>query len=504
MTNQLLLTIEPVTFSLLGQLNQILASAGIQAYVVGGLIRDTFLGKTTSDIDIAVDTEALRGAGRVAGILGGSFVPLDEINRIGRVVLPQRETQGRCFTIDFSTFPGTIEEDLSRRDFTIDAMALSLMELAQDSKPAHLIDPFHGSEDLERGTIRLVSQGAFVADPVRLLRAVRLAAELDFTLEQETEARLLGEAKLVSRVPGERVREELLRILGIPKSGSLLTYLDRLGLLTQVIPELEVTKGVSQPKEHFWDVFRHSLESVAVVDFLLRRGEWADAGSETLTSVPWSGELKHYFDLEVSSGSTRRLMLKLATLLHDIAKPQTKAPDDTGRIRFLGHGNEGAELVTNIMERLRFSAREIKLVATMVKYHLRPGQMRQDDDLPTSRAIYRYFRDTGDAGIAILFLNLADHLATRGPNLEPDAWRENTKLITYMLMQYYQQKEVATKERLLTGDDLIKAFGLKPGPEIGRILEKVHEAQAAEEVKSHEAALALARSLLTESREEAG
>ena len=134
---------------------------------------------------------------------------------------------------------------------------------------------------------------------------------------------------------------------------------------------------------------------------------------------------REYFDRPVSSGSTRRSLLKLAALLHDIAKPQTKAFDENGRMRFLGHPETGAEVVESILERLRFSAKEIKLVTLMVKHHMRPTQLSQDA-MPTSRAIYRYFRDTGDAGIDTLYLSLADHLATRGPGLLPDQWEYHT------------------------------------------------------------------------------
>jgi poly(A) polymerase len=299
-------------------------------------------------------------------------------------------------------------------------------------------------------------------------------------------------------VPGERVREELLRLLDVSRGGQFLNYLAELGLLTVIIPELAKTKDVDQPVEHYWDVFNHSIMTVSAIDFILGQGVWDFPDDGILTEVPWSPELAHYFEKPVASGSNRRTLLKLAALLHDIAKPQTKSPDKNGRTRFLGHTEEGETMTNTIMERLRFSIRETKLVADMVKYHLRPTQMGQP---PSRRAIYRYFRDTGKEGIDILFLSLADHLATRGPNLIPEHWQLHTEMTRYVLEEHFRQESIVLPPKLVDGNDLINIFGLKPGPRLGEILEIVREAQAAGELTSRDAALDYIRSsLLTEGR----
>jgi len=279
-----------------------------------------------------------------------------------------------------------------------------------------------------------------------------------------------------------------------------LAYLDELGLLTVMIPELAQTKGVVQPKEHFWNVFDHSLKTVAAADFLLRRGDWEYTGKEVLEATPWSAELQEHFNLEVSSGSTRRLMLKLAALLHDIAKPQTKIIDATGRMRFLGHAKNGAAISADILERLRFSNKEIKLVEIMVSHHLRPTQMSQSG-LPTHRAIYRYFRDSGDTGIDILFLSLADHLATRGPRLDLDEWQEHTQTVSYVLSRHLEQEGLVRPPKLIDGHDLMNIFGMRPGPRIGQLLEAVHEAQASGEINSREEALSYIQKRLSDKGE---
>ncbi|GAI28707.1 unnamed protein product, partial [marine sediment metagenome] len=172
-----------------------------------------------------------------------------------------------------------------------------------------------------------------------------------------------------------------------------------------------------------------------------------------------------------------------------------KAIDARGRMRFLGHAKEGAAITATILERLRFSTKEVKLVETMVRYHLRPGQMGQNE-LPSPRAIYRYFRDTEEAGIDILFLSLADHLATRGPQLNMAQWQEHSRIVNYVLTQRFEQAALVVPPKLVDGHDLINIFGMSPGPKIGEFLEQVHEAQASGEVATREEALSYIRERL--------
>jgi len=490
--------------SLLTRVGRLLAERGIESYLVGGWVRDQLLKRATADIDIAVDADALKIAAEVATVLGGKYVPLDEVNGVGRVVFAAgaAPAEGR-WEIDFSTLRGNIDDDLAWRDFTINAMAIRLEEAVASGGGAddgaairlsRLIDPFGGRDDLYQGVIRVVSKTAFESDAARLLRAVRLAAELGFSIERGTE-RLIGQhARLIAGVPGERVREELLRILEAPPAGRMMAYLDELGLLTAIIPELAQAKGVEQPTVHFWDVFDHSLQTVAAAGFLLRRESVAYAGEEVLAAVPWSAGLEQHFSEAISRGSSRASLLKLAALLHDIAKPQTKTVDADGRARFLGHAREGAVMAAEVLERLRFSSREIALVATLVKHHLRPGQM-SNYELPSPRAIYRYFRDTGEAGIDVLFLSLADHLATRGPLLDRAQWQQHTRLVDYVLARHSEETSPAPA-RLIDGHDLINIYGLSPGPRIGELLEAVREAQAAGEIACRAEALAYIGRLL--------
>jgi poly(A) polymerase len=473
------------TWPLIMETGQYLAGEGINSYLVGGWIRDTLLGRDTADIDIAVAGDALEIASKAAEVFGGTFVLLDTENKVARVVLDHEETEaGR--QIDFSTIAGDIGKDLARRDFTVNAMAVRLGK----DYTREIIDPFNGRKDLAGGIIRAVSDNVFPADAVRLLRAVRLAAELGFIIEKETETLIRRDSRLISGIAGERVREELLRLLAVPGAGEIIRYMDSVNLLTEIIPELAGARGVEQPKEHHWDVFQHSLRTVTTVEFVLRQGNWEYADGSVLAAVPWSNVLAGHFSREVSSGSTRRSILKLAALLHDINKPQTKAFDENGRMRFLGHGLEGAVTAAGILERLRFSSKEIKLVETEITHHLRPTQLSQGG-LPSRRAIYRYFRDTGETGIDILFLSLADHLATRGPDLRLGGWQEHCRLVEHVIEKRFEQEKIVRSPKLVDGYDIINEFGVPPGPEVGTLLEAVLEAQAAGEVTSREEALSL-------------
>ncbi len=477
---------------LLTRASELLNELSVRGYVVGGFVRDTLLGRPTLDIDMAVEADTPEVARQVAKGLDAKYVLLDEIFGVARIIVTGVGTTGEQWQLDFSSCEGNIEQDLARRDFTINAMAIDIKELVKDCHRAHLIDPLNGCEDIDRCIVRSIRGEAFEEDAVRLLRAVRLAAELGFRIDRDTETQIRQYAHLITDIAGERVREELLRLLVVPGSGRFVKYMNELGLLMAVFPELSVTEGIEQPKEHFWNVLDHSLETVVGVDFLLRQGEWEHTDGELLTTVPWSAELAEYFERRVGSGGTRGAFLRLAALLHDIAKPQTKTVEPDGRMRFLRHAQEGASLVVSILERLRFSTKETRLVETMVKYHLRPMQMSQEG-LPTKRAIYRYFHDTGEAGIDILFLNLADHLATRGPHLDRAGWQEHTGIVDYLLKQYYEEQDQVRPMKLIDGHDLMDIFGLNPGPFLGELLETVREAQAAGEVTTREEALEYAR-----------
>ena len=247
-------------------------------------------------------------------------------------------------------------------------------------------------------------------------------------------------------------------------------------LLCRIIPELALTKGVDQPKEHYWDVWGHSLHAVETAELITKGHQ----NSPIYTQVPWKPETDEYFSQEASDGHTRRTILKLAALFHDIAKPQTKKMDDAGRTRFLGHSELGATMAATRLGQMRVSSQGIAMVSKMVEQHLRPMHMMQGVEVPTRRAVYRYFRDLGDVAIDTLYLALADHLAAKGPELSPEQWLDHARMVAHVLEAH---TEAGTREpspdgpgRLVTGNDLMEHFGLAPGPMIGGMLENIDEA----------------------------
>ena len=272
--------------------------------------------------------------------------------------------------------------------------------------------------------------------------------------------------------------------------------MDELGLLLALVPELAEAKGVEQPTVHFWDVFEHSLQTVAATEFLLRESDWEYGNEDMLSTVPWSETIDRHLSQEVSSGSNHKVLLKIGGLLHDIAKPMTKSIDDTGRARFLGHAKQGAAMTVSILERLRFSNREVSLVESLVYHHLRPAQMA-NGELPTQRAIYRYFRDVGEAGVDVLFLALADYLASRGPLASMEEWRGHCRLMDYILAEHDKQQVKVLPVKLIDGDDIMDEFDLAPGPLVGRLLAIVNEAHASGEISTREEALALVQTELS-------
>ena len=475
---------------ILTRLTELFSSRQRSAFLVGGYLRDSLLSLPSRDLDVAVPGDPQPLAQELAKALGGVFVPLGPAHGVARVVV--WEPDDTTWVLDLTGFSGSIEEELARRDFTVDAMALPWQHWTSPQWGELLLDPCGGREDLARRCIRMVTPGVFQEDPARLLRAVRLAARLGFRLEPETARLLRAEAPRIEQVSGERVRDEFLAILSMDGAWGHLEVLDRLGLLCRIIPELAPTKGVDQPKLHYWDVWGHLLHTVEAAERVTKGHQ----NSAIYAWVPWAAETDSYFNQEVSDGHTRRTMLKLAGLLHDIAKPQTKQQDATGRTRFLGHSEQGATVSATLLTRLRLSSRGIALVTRMVEQHLRPTQMSQGGELSTDRAIYRYFRDLDDVAIDTLYLCLADYLAAKGPKLVPDDWANHARMVAHILQVGTRQSSPSKPDRLLTGHDLMQHFNLSPGPQVGRLLERVNEAQAVGDITTREEALTLATVVL--------
>ncbi len=322
-------------------------------------MRDIVIGRRPLDIDLAAPSDVEPAARRIAGAVAGSLFALDEQRQTYRVAL----SDGRPVrTIDIAALrAGTIEADLAERDFTVNAMAAPLT-------PAGLgpiIDPTGGLADTRAGLLRMVSERALSDDPLRGLRAARIATEIAFEIEPGTRDAIRRNAALLSEVAGERQRDELFRILESPRSAGGLRLLDSLGLFDVLFPELSAARGVTQPVSfHYYDVFDHSIEAVAVTDWLLSDVEPDGDKPREMRAAFWdllgSFGLADYF-AGTAGGQSRLALTRLATLLHDVSKPETKTVEDDGRVRFLGHPEAGARIAREVCRRLRLGNRESAL-----------------------------------------------------------------------------------------------------------------------------------------------
>jgi putative nucleotidyltransferase with HDIG domain len=484
----------PPLQSLIASLAELARAAAIDAYVVGGTVRDVLLGRDTRDLDLAVAGDALGWARALADRLGGHFVLLDDANAVARVVLDDHA--GAAY-IDVARLQGSLEDDMHRRDFTVDALAVPLGE-------SRVIDPCGGVADLDGRTVRMNGAYVFDDDPLRLLRAVRIAAELRFDIDPATVVAIRERAPRVNDAAAERRRDELARIFALGAAYPALRQLDDLGLLDALLPELSAGRGVTQPEQHHaYDVFEHNLRAVEAADIMLAP-ESPAGGARWLHAALWQAfawcepELRAYLAEEMSEGRSRAALLKLAALLHDVAKPQTRTEEPGGRARFFGHADLGADIARRIMRRLRFSSRESAFVALLVAEHLRPVQLAQIGEAPTRRALYRFYRDLGDAAPAVLLLALADAAAARGEQMSRDGWSRQVAYMNGLLVRSKEEEGIVHPPRLLSGQDIMSELELPEGPAIGRLLAAIEEAQAAGDVHDREGALAFARTLARE------
>jgi len=462
-------------------LDQVIAFLGDQdadAYLVGGLVRDQLLERAVKrDIDLAIDGAASELARDFADKYCGAFYLMDAEHDVARVIL------GDTY-IDFAALRGDVRSDMATRDFTINAMA---RQIGSDE----LIDPFHGQRDLRGKQIRAVSNTVFRDDPVRLLRAVRLIAELGFTLEPRTEDLVRGDAPLMAFASMERARDEFCKILAQENPVALLRQMDDLGLLAPLLPEVNALKNVTQSLPHIYDVFEHTLRVLDETVMLQARGYAEVANGEFVA------ELRTHLAQPVSAERTRGALLRLAALMHDIAKPATRSVDAQGMVHFYEHEPRGAEMCEAVMRRLRFSNDEIEIVTRVVREHLRPAQLAREGRV-SNRAAYRFFRDAGDAGIDTCVIALADWRGKAAPPIDEPAEAQLRGTLATLLDRYYRTPAaVIAPPALVDGRALMSELKIDAGPRVGELLEAIREAQAAGEVKTREEALAFVRKELT-------
>jgi poly(A) polymerase len=456
------------------------------AYLVGGAVRDLIMSRDISDIDVVVPVNPEEACREAAAALNGTAFVLDKERGVWRAALP-RGAQVDVSSIKENRPPGlsTMVTDLSARDFTVDAMALPFPD------GGTVFDPFGGAEDIRKKLIRALSKNALSNDPLRLVRAFRLAQQLDFHIEDETLQAVRELSPLISAISPERVRDELYIMLEGADSHQPFRAMSEAGLLEHVLPETKAMRGLPQGEAHQYDLLEHSLKAMEVAeDVMLYPEEYFGIRAREVT---------RYLSERADGRLTMRGIIKLAALLHDSGKPDTMSREGRstggleGRIRFTGHDLKGAQLNETAAERLKMSSRAKELLSLTTMHHMRPLHMTKERI--TRHAMYRYVRDMDEHLPASLIIALADAFATRA---KPESVSTDVEGVALQLSEYYYGEFLTQKEApLLKGRDLISEFRLKPGPVFSELLNEVREKRAEGKLSTREEALEYVRRRVT-------
>jgi len=451
-----------------------------ELYLVGGYLRDILVNrkKENPDIDFCLKGNAIKYGRQLAQQIKAGFVVLDVEHGCCRLV---KKVHDKIYTLDFADFrTTTLESDLLHRDFTINTLALRLEDAfkQQDIKNL-LIDKCGAITDLKRKVIRMISSKSFDDDPLRILRAFSLSCIFGFKIEKNTLRAVKAKKNSLSKVSFERIREEFFKILDSADTATYLTQMDKLGVLKQIIPEIEIMRGVYQGPYHHLDVLKHSLETVRQMDDIILNNR--------------NKEIQGYLNHPVSGQKRRLGLIKLGAFLHDVGKPGTLRRRK-GKIIFHGHERKGAEIVKVIAKRLKLSNEELLILRKVVFWHLRPGYLG-DMEKPTERAKFRFFRDATSETVAILLISLADQRSTRGPLTSRQSRLQHEKTVAALIREYFKKQKEVKLPRLINGNEVMSALHLSAGPLIGKILSKIQELQATGRISTKEEALQAAEKI---------
>lgn len=449
------------------------ALAGEEVWLVGGAVRDLAMGRPVEDLDLALAGEVRDAARRLADAVGGPLFRLSEEFDAWRVIAPDR-----TWHVDVNPLRGaTIEDDLAARDLTVNAMAIPL-------GGGERVDPFGGAADLAAGTLRAVGPRSFADDPLRVLRVARMATELGFTPDDPTIALGRAAAPAAAQVAQERVFAELRRILAADDPVAGIGWMDRLGLVASLLPELDGLRGVEQSRYHHLDVYDHTL-AVLEQAALLRADATPAFGAGHAPAV--AGVLGEPLADDVDRG----VALMLGALLHDIAKPETRTDFGEGRVGFPDHDRQGAMIARDVLGRLRTSDRLRSHVAGLARHHLRLGFLVHQRPLDRGD-VYRYLRSCGPVAVDVTVLSVADRLATRGRKAD-EAIAKHLELAREIMADALAWHADGPPAPVLRGDELAAALGRPPGAWLAGALEELGEAQYRGDVVSRDDALAWAR-----------
>ncbi len=454
-------------------------------FIVGGYMRDFLLNKKSYDMDICVSKYAENFAKKLAKIMDGKFIILDSANENYRVALLKDES---LKYIDVSGMKGkNIKEDLKKRDFTLNALAVSINHF-YDIKN-NIIDLFKGYDDLKNKTVNAVSDIVFKQDPVRMLRCFRIASELNFTISKKTLSLVKKNAGLIKKAAPEMIKNEFFRVLSSKNSAGYIELMDEYGLLENIFPVItEMKKSARKFYYHPKGLFQHTMLTLDSLEKILN-----DTHKYFKSS---NAELLKHLDVNYSENVNKKNLLKFIALFHDCAKPDCAKKVD-GKLRFLDHENIGADKIEVIMQKMKMSKKEIQYAKNIVSSHMRPSNLLKTGTA-TERAKLRLFRDIGENIPDLLIMALADWHSYKNLKVYSKKILEmQQNKVSKFIDDYFETSKKISEPKIIDGNILMKKLFLKPGKIIGELLKIIREKQNKGLISTEKEALLFAKSKLT-------
>jgi len=494
--------LDPETRQLL-ELVRSSAPENLPVHLVGGAVRDLVLGRPVNDFDFVVPAQSLELAKKVRQQLHAVGFTLDDERQTGRVILNQGKPNE--IILDFVIYTGgSLLEDAKNRDFTINTLFLDLQQ------PEEVIDLLGGLADLDAKVLKAASSQSMQLDPLRVLRGIRFKRTFNLEIEFQTESLMREAAVGLAQVSGERIRDELFKILAQSDIAEAFRLIDRLGALAPVFPELTAIRLQPAIYPHVHPLWEHTLQVITYLEVLLgllvnpvgsNTAIYMQLAKEMLAQ--YAEQVQDLLSQPIQAGRPRRSLLILAALYHDVGKPLTQTQDEKGRFHFYGHDKAGSELMEKRARALMLGKEEVGYLSLLVSQHMRIHHFSKPGIELTDRAVYRYFRDLGAAGVDNALLSLADTLAAFEDTLPMEAWKREVDAVGKLLAAWFNRQEALIQPpKLLDGQDLQRIFGLEPSPLLGEILAALREAQAAGEVSDEKGAIDFVYQFLESKKQE--
>ena len=445
-------------------LNKIKENFTNEIYLVGGSVRDYLMGIESHDRDIIVmDEDAKNFSLKLQKLFDATFVPLDEENKIYRLVMSDKINY-----IDITNpVGGTIEKDLMRRDLTINAIAVNI-------NSGEVVDISGGVTDIKNKCIHCVNEQNFVDDPLRLLRVYRFQSLYNFSIAPETLSAICKYVELIKKPAFERINYEVLRLFSGRYAHVALENMNKTWLLEEIFPFVKELKQVPPNSHHHLDLLHHSIETVKQIQKIYDNAQ---------------DEVKEHLDRVDFGGFSRLAHLKFAGFIHDIGKFSTWTIEEGGRHRFIGHDDVGSKLAGTMLKKMHFSNKQVDYLTKMIKFHIYPSQLMSSPQI-TEKIMMRFVRKMDTNSIDNIILAMADRLSARGPEITDEVVEHNINLLTTLMKFYLDVRETLKPLPIfLTGNDVMEILNIKPSPKLGKIMNSLHEAQLNGDVQTREQAV---------------